>query len=224
MNLHGRPCRFSNIALCVAALCLSACAHSNASYRHIPKPGYTCRTGEAYQNGAWGTLTVTPDGQPVEMHWEWSHSQGVFLPKLGLIGSAKGTLSPDPNDGFGVVSWGMYVPGKRPGLMRLELTNAPDSIYWRETPFATDFARSWNGSVYANWGDLSAFAKGSDKLFAVFRDRNGKVVNRADVNPKTIVEASPLIADVIRNLREQATNYQASCEYTDDLEPDIVVT
>jgi hypothetical protein len=129
-------------------------------------------------------------------------------------------------DGTFFMSWDVpNTPAwRRLGKLRLELTAYPKA----HAPFAPFSSRDASlppqFGVQANWPDALALAKGSEKLYAALRDRDGTVVAQTSVDPVSIRRGDEKIESAMTEMAKVASDFRNLCQHVSDTNPEIIVT
>ncbi|HYJ82527.1 MAG TPA: hypothetical protein VEW26_06760 [Allosphingosinicella sp.] len=219
------------LALFLPAALLVACASAAVPPRSAaaPRPGYVCTVGQQLEPGTSIALRLDAEGRPIDADMSWLPPHVDFTqPRISVRWGLRGSADLRTGDGSVFIVWQRLEDfrhrGRLPSL-RMELTTVVRPRPWPEPAIASDFHEGGGGyHLGGNLADFAAFARGAPALFLVLRRRSGQVVAQAGIDPALFARAVTETDAALAEMQRMRADYRSRCEFTNDIDPGIVVT
>lgn len=216
------------IALAAASIMPGMTDAAGRQNRYVPVPGYVCSVGQAFQDKVWITRRLDEQGVQHDLHMDWDPKADFLQPHVRALWSIPDARVLDIDDGEVFLDWtikeDITARGGRPKLS-IELATRVRPQPWSTAPFYTKWARGGSRTIESNWSDMRAYARGTDQLYIVLRDRRGAIVHQSPFSPAIFVEGEKAIRAAMARMDMMSAAYRTQCEHVRDIsDGDIVVT
>ncbi len=212
------------VRIFLVATPLLTCACASLGSRHVAQPGYQCVAGSFDPRQGWAYVHLDEQGRQVHAHWRWTGD--VDQTRLWVRASAtiEGEGPLRATDGAGAVTWvRAWTDRSRPPQRRLELASGPAPGDRNVARFAGEFARD-RPEIQLSWADMTAFARETSTLVVLVRNREGNIVDRADIDRTVLAHGEARIAALLEQLRAKVADFRRNCHHVADLDPEIILT
>lgn len=215
--------RAKDLIILLSLALLTGCTTIAAHTEHVAQPGYICRTGNPYVDGASAEAKLDENGKQVRARWEWRNRSFAIPLELSVTSDVVGETPLRIDTGRAIIRTRGLGQLQHNERYRLELTADPDAQYWQIGAFAGRFTRNHDLWLQTAWADFLAFSSGASRTFVIVRHEDGELVSRFELPPVHISEGQSEVRNTLHELVELISDYRNRCHYVRDIDPIIVV-